>query len=183
MASTFSLILAIVTLLTGIIWTVDKLVWSKQRAAKIAAARANAGSNIDEKTLAKVAPMPVWIEQTGGVFPVIALVLGIGNVLWADEGFGVRAVEALHEAWALPGDVTLMDGGTQGLVLLSEVTAHSHVLVFDAVDFGELGRDEFGGGTCRHFLVEALLEFRHQCLATADMAGFEDRGPNGHVRG
>jgi hydrogenase maturation protease len=24
------------------------------------------------------------------------LVLGIGNVLWADEGFGVRAVEALH---------------------------------------------------------------------------------------
>ena len=25
------------------------------------------------------------------------LVLGIGNVLWADEGFGVRAVEAFHE--------------------------------------------------------------------------------------
>ncbi|MFN7345745.1 MAG: HyaD/HybD family hydrogenase maturation endopeptidase, partial [Betaproteobacteria bacterium] len=66
-----------------------------------------------------------------------ALVLGIGNVLWADEGFGVRAVEALHEAWALPGDVKLMDGGTQGLVLLTEVTAHSHVLVFDAVDFGD----------------------------------------------
>ena len=66
-----------------------------------------------------------------------ALVLGIGNVLWADEGFGVRAVEALHEGWALPDDVTLMDGGTQGLVLLSEVTAHSHVLVFDAVDFGD----------------------------------------------
>jgi hydrogenase maturation protease len=26
------------------------------------------------------------------------LVLGIGNVLWADEGFGVRAVEALNAA-------------------------------------------------------------------------------------
>jgi hydrogenase maturation protease len=24
------------------------------------------------------------------------LVLGIGNLLWADEGFGVRAVESLH---------------------------------------------------------------------------------------
>ena len=24
------------------------------------------------------------------------LVLGIGNLLWADEGFGVRAVEALE---------------------------------------------------------------------------------------
>jgi hydrogenase maturation protease len=66
-----------------------------------------------------------------------ALVLGIGNVLWADEGFGVRAVEALHEAWALPPEVTLMDGGTQGLILLPEVTSHSHVLVFDAVDFSD----------------------------------------------
>lgn len=66
-----------------------------------------------------------------------ALVLGIGNVLWADEGFGVRAVEALHDGYALPADVTLMDGGTQGLVLLPEVTAHSHVLVFDAIDFGD----------------------------------------------
>ncbi len=65
------------------------------------------------------------------------LVLGIGNVLWADEGFGVRAVEALHERYALPPDVTLMDGGTQGLVLLADVTAHRHVLVFDAVDFGD----------------------------------------------
>ena len=27
------------------------------------------------------------------------LVLGIGNLLWADEGFGVRAVEALHAAF------------------------------------------------------------------------------------
>lgn len=66
-----------------------------------------------------------------------ALVLGIGNVLWADEGFGVRAVEALHEAWSLPPEVTLMDGGTQGLILLPEVTARTHVLVFDAIDFGD----------------------------------------------
>lgn len=63
------------------------------------------------------------------------LVLGIGNVLWADEGFGVRAVEALHERYVLPPGITLMDGGTQGLVLLADVTAHRNVLVFDAVDF------------------------------------------------
>ena len=28
------------------------------------------------------------------------VVLGIGNVLWADEGFGVRCVEALQQRWA-----------------------------------------------------------------------------------
>lgn len=62
------------------------------------------------------------------------LVLGIGNVLWADEGFGVRAVEALHEAWVFPPAVRLMDGGTLGLNLFDDVASASHVLVFDAVD-------------------------------------------------
>ncbi len=46
------------------------------------------------------------------------LILGIGNLLWADEGFGVSAVEALHRAYALPADVTLIDGGTQGSYLI-----------------------------------------------------------------
>lgn len=64
------------------------------------------------------------------------LVLGIGNVLWADEGFGVRAVEALHEAYAMPAPVHLLDGGTQGLNLLQPVVEAGAVLVFDAIDFG-----------------------------------------------
>jgi hydrogenase maturation protease len=64
------------------------------------------------------------------------LVLGIGNVLWADEGFGVRAVEALDRDWQLPAEVTLMDGGTQGLYLLPYVKAARHIIVFDAVDYG-----------------------------------------------
>jgi hydrogenase maturation protease len=64
-----------------------------------------------------------------------ALVIGIGNVLWADEGFGVRAVEALHAAYAFPPGVTLMDGGTLGLNLLEDVASSRRVLVFDAVDY------------------------------------------------
>jgi hydrogenase maturation protease len=65
-----------------------------------------------------------------------ALVLGIGNVLWADEGFGVRCVEALLEGWELPGTVSAMDGGTQGLYLLPYVQESRRLLVFDAIDFG-----------------------------------------------
>lgn len=65
------------------------------------------------------------------------LVLGIGNMLWADEGFGVRAVEALNAAYAFPApEVLLLDGGTLGLSLLEYVEASRRVLVFDAVDFG-----------------------------------------------
>ena len=65
-----------------------------------------------------------------------ALVLGIGNVLWADDGFGVRAVEAFHAAYELPEAVEMLDGGTQGMNLLEPVVSHGAVLVFDALDFG-----------------------------------------------
>lgn len=65
------------------------------------------------------------------------LVLGIGNLLWADEGFGVRCVEALNAGWEFPPQVTLMDGGTQGLYLLPYVQEADCLLVFDAVDYGD----------------------------------------------
>lgn len=65
-----------------------------------------------------------------------ALVLGIGNVLWADEGFGVRCVEALQDGWQLPPEVSVLDGGTQGLYLLPYVEEARRLLVFDAIDFG-----------------------------------------------
>lgn len=65
-----------------------------------------------------------------------ALILGIGNVLWADEGFGVRCVERLAETLAFDGAVTLLDGGTQGLYLLPFLDDHDLMVVFDAVDYG-----------------------------------------------
>lgn len=64
------------------------------------------------------------------------LILGIGNVLWADEGFGVRCVEAMAETHALPENVRLLDGGTQGLYLLPFLEEADALLVFDAIDYG-----------------------------------------------
>lgn len=64
------------------------------------------------------------------------LVLGIGNILWADEGFGVRVLEALDASHAFPESVTLLDGGTQGLYLLPYLEEADGVVILDAVDFG-----------------------------------------------
>lgn len=64
------------------------------------------------------------------------LILGIGNLLWADEGFGVRAVEALHRAFVFPEHVTLMDGGTQGIYLIEHVRKADVLVVLDAIDYG-----------------------------------------------
>jgi hydrogenase maturation protease len=64
------------------------------------------------------------------------LVLGIGNILWADEGFGVRVVEAFHRRYVVPDHVTLLDGGTQGLYLVNFVQEADYLIVFDAIDYG-----------------------------------------------
>lgn len=64
------------------------------------------------------------------------LVLGIGNLLWADEGFGVRCVELLNQRYRFPENVRLLDGGTQGLYLVPHVQSADVLVVFDAVDYG-----------------------------------------------
>ncbi len=64
------------------------------------------------------------------------LVLGIGNLLWADEGFGVRAVEEFSRRYVCDERVRIMDGGTQGLYLLPHVQEATRLLVFDAIDYG-----------------------------------------------
>ena len=64
------------------------------------------------------------------------LVLGIGNLLWADEGFGVRCVERMAQRYEFDGSVELMDGGTQGIYLIHHVEEADNLIVFDAVDYG-----------------------------------------------
>jgi hydrogenase maturation protease len=68
--------------------------------------------------------------------PESVLALGIGNLLWADEGFGVRAVQALHAQWSFHSRVILLDGGTQGFNLLPFVQDARRMIIFDAIDYG-----------------------------------------------
>lgn len=64
------------------------------------------------------------------------LVLGVGNILWADEGFGVRCAERMAERFAFADGVNIVDGGTQGLALVNELSEARRILIFDAVDVG-----------------------------------------------
>jgi hydrogenase maturation protease len=66
-----------------------------------------------------------------------ALALGVGNILWADEGFGVRCVEALAQNYEIPDSLTVADGGTQGLYLVDLMREYDPIVIFDAVDFGD----------------------------------------------
>jgi hydrogenase maturation protease len=64
------------------------------------------------------------------------VVLGIGNLLWADEGFGVRCAELLQQRYEFAPHVQLIDGGTQGLYLIQHVQGADCLLIFDAIDYG-----------------------------------------------
>lgn len=96
------------------------------------------------------------------------LVLGIGNILWADEGFGVRCVEALNADWAFPSQVTLMDGGTQGLYLLPYVQEADCLLVFDAVDYGDTP------GTMREVIGDQVPRFMGAKKMSLHQTGFQE---------
>jgi hydrogenase maturation protease len=96
------------------------------------------------------------------------LVLGIGNLLWADEGFGVRCVEALAERFVFPEQVTLMDGGTQGLYLLPYVEEADCLLVFDAVDYGD------APGTLREVCGAEVPRFMGAKKMSLHQTGFQE---------
>ena len=69
------------------------------------------------------------------------LLLGVGNLLWADEGFGVRCIEAFERAYETTDQVDLVDGGTQGLYLVDLFRSYRRIIIFDAVDFGDAPGD------------------------------------------
>ena len=105
------------------------------------------------------------------------LILGIGNVLWADEGFGVRAVELLASRYRFGPQVRLLDGGTQGIYLLDQVRWAEVLVVFDAVDYGlapgTLKRVE--GAEVPRFLGAKKMSLHQtgfqEVLALADLMG------------
>ena len=60
-------------------------------------------------------------------------VLGIGNILLSDEGFGVRVIEKLYQEYDFPEHVSIVDGGVLGIHLLGVIAEAQHLIVVDAV--------------------------------------------------
>lgn len=60
-------------------------------------------------------------------------VLGVGNLLFTDEGFGVRMVEKLCMEYDFSENVSVIDGGVLGTGLLGAMTDADELIVIDAV--------------------------------------------------
>lgn len=63
------------------------------------------------------------------------IVLGLGNPLFQDEGFGIHVIHQLMKE-SLNERAELIDGGTDGLGLLGIVEKAELLLVIDAIDAG-----------------------------------------------
>jgi hydrogenase maturation protease len=61
------------------------------------------------------------------------MVLGIGCILYTDEGFGVRVVEKMEKRFEFPDNVLLVDGGVLGINLLGVISKPDHLIVVDAI--------------------------------------------------
>lgn len=82
MANMFALILAVLSLLTGIIWCLDRFKWAPARRIKIEAIRVETDGKADGKVLANVAKQPSWVETCVSIFPVLAVVFILRSFLY-----------------------------------------------------------------------------------------------------
>jgi hydrogenase maturation protease len=60
-------------------------------------------------------------------------ILGIGNTLLADEGFGVHFVDWFSKRYRATDDVRMIDGGTLGYALLDIICSCDHLIVVDVL--------------------------------------------------
>ncbi len=72
--------------------------------------------------------------MTGDIRKAIA-VIGVGNSLYGDDGFGTAVVARLKDE-PLPEDVDVIDAGAVGIDLLDYLTAYRQVIIVDAARMG-----------------------------------------------
>ena len=71
-------------------------------------------------------------EQTNSV-PENITVLGVGNILYQDDGVGIRVIEKLEAEYEFPDNVLIVDGGVLGINLLGVISNAVKLIVVDTV--------------------------------------------------
>jgi hydrogenase maturation protease len=94
-------------------------------------------------------------------------IIGLGNLLHGDEGFGVTALDLFRNSSAFPECVNWIDGGTQGIYLLDYIESCDAVMVFDALVPVEYDRGVYV------YRNEELPAFIHRKMSSHQM-GFSE---------
>lgn len=111
MAAYFSILLVAITLITGLVWLVDALVFAPKRRLKIEEVSAQCKEPLDKQTLTKMAEPNLFTETSIQVFPVIAFVLVLRSFLY--EPFQIPSGSMMPTL--LDGDFILVNKFNYGL--------------------------------------------------------------------
>ncbi len=60
-------------------------------------------------------------------------VIGLGNTLLGDEGFGVHLINDLKSKYAFSDNVKILDGGTIGFLLIEHFLENNYLIFIDAI--------------------------------------------------
>ncbi|MFP1737113.1 signal peptidase I [Lonsdalea quercina] len=82
MANMFALILTLATLVTGVVWCLDRFKWAPARRARLAHSSQQSDGPAGEQTLSSSIKQPGWIETCASVFPVLAVVLVVRSFIY-----------------------------------------------------------------------------------------------------
>lgn len=93
-------------------------------------------------------------------------VLGLGNLMRADDAVGMLALEAMRCDPRMPAEVRLIEGGTLGLDLLHPLEGVTHLLALDAIDAGA------APGRLLRFAGEAIADL--PAAKSVHLLGFSD---------
>ncbi len=109
------------------------------------------------------------------------VVLGLGNLLFSDEGVGVHAVAALRR-FTFDPQIDLIDGGTMGLDLLPFFQDRDRILIIDAAHLGKQpGWVEILDGDAIRSVLNPKLSVHHVGLADLLIASQFIRERQPHV--
>ncbi|WP_375723431.1 hydrogenase maturation protease [Arcobacter sp. KX21116] len=61
------------------------------------------------------------------------IVIGVGNLLFKDEGVGILAAKYLEQNYNFEGDIEIIDGGTLGFKLMTYFQEYDNVIILDTV--------------------------------------------------
>ncbi len=64
------------------------------------------------------------------------MVIGVGNVLMKDEGFGIHVIKRMEQMFEFPENVEIVDGGVLGVHLLGIISKPDHLIVVDVIRNG-----------------------------------------------
>ena len=60
-------------------------------------------------------------------------ILGIGCVLFADQGFGISVIQTLGDRYDFPACVHVVDGGLIGVGMVGTIAQSTHLIVIDII--------------------------------------------------